>query len=69
MRARFYALTATGGKGAVRKSIEKKQKKIIQKEKKSRPFGKGGTNSEGLSLKRTHSWRGREEAKKRRKVE
>ena len=38
VRARYDALAATGGKGAVKKAIEKKQKKISQKEKKSRPF-------------------------------
>jgi len=40
VRARYEALAA-GGKGAVKKAIEKKQKKISQKEKKSRPFGRG----------------------------
>ena len=38
VKARYDALAAEGGKGAVRKAIEKKQKKIGQKEKKSRPF-------------------------------
>lgn len=37
-RARYDALAAEGGKRAVRKVIEKKRKKIGQKEKKSRPF-------------------------------
>jgi ribosomal RNA-processing protein 36 len=40
MRARYEALVATG-KGAVKKAIEKKQKKLGQKEKRSRPFGRG----------------------------
>jgi ribosomal RNA-processing protein 36 len=40
MRARYEALAATG-KGAVKKAIEKKQKKRNQKEKRSRPFGRG----------------------------
>jgi ribosomal RNA-processing protein 36 len=47
VRARFEAL-ATGGKMAVKKAIEKKQKKISQKEKKSRPFARiqaGGKRS------------------------
>lgn len=38
VEARYEALAAQGGKRAVRKAIEKKQKKIGQKEKKSRPF-------------------------------
>ena len=38
VKARYDALAAEGGKRAVRKAIEKKQKKIGQKEKKSRPF-------------------------------
>jgi ribosomal RNA-processing protein 36 len=38
VKARYNALAAEGGKGAVRKAIEKKQRKIGQKEKKSRPF-------------------------------
>ncbi|KAF9453857.1 DUF947-domain-containing protein [Macrolepiota fuliginosa MF-IS2] len=41
-RARYEALAAEGGKRAVKKAIEKRQKKISQKEKKSRPFPKGG---------------------------
>lgn len=39
-RARYEALAAEGGRRAVKKAIEKKQKKISQKEKKSRPFPK-----------------------------
>ena len=38
VKARYDALAAEGGKRAVRKAIEKKQKKIGQKEKKSRPL-------------------------------
>ncbi|KAF7306896.1 hypothetical protein MIND_00482100 [Mycena indigotica] len=41
MRARYEALASEGGSRAVKKAIEKKQRKIGQKEKKSRPFGKG----------------------------
>ncbi|KAK7064260.1 hypothetical protein R3P38DRAFT_3301834 [Favolaschia claudopus] len=40
LRARYDALAREGGKRAVKKAIEKKQKKIGQKEKKSRPFAK-----------------------------
>ncbi|KAF8521499.1 hypothetical protein JB92DRAFT_2890686 [Gautieria morchelliformis] len=39
VRARMDAIAATGGKRAVKKAIEKKQRKVGQKEKKSRPFG------------------------------
>ncbi|KAG6911997.1 hypothetical protein DXG01_000245 [Tephrocybe rancida] len=42
MKARYEALAGEGGKRAVKKVIEKKQKKIGQKEKKSRPFVKDG---------------------------
>ncbi|TFK41202.1 hypothetical protein BDQ12DRAFT_733513 [Crucibulum laeve] len=42
VRARYDALAADGGKRAVKKAIEKKQKKMNQKEKKSRPYPKGG---------------------------
>lgn len=40
-RARYDALAA-GGKRAVQKAIERKQKKLGQKEKRSRPFPKSG---------------------------
>lgn len=58
MRARYEALEATGGKAAVKKAIAKKQKKIGQKEKKSRPFprGRGGPETqEHGPRKRSHS--------------
>ncbi|KAJ4486064.1 hypothetical protein J3R30DRAFT_3326873 [Lentinula aciculospora] len=42
VRARYDAIAEQGGQRAVKKSIEKKRKKIAQKEKKSRPFPKGG---------------------------
>jgi ribosomal RNA-processing protein 36 len=48
VRARYDALAATGGKSAVKKAIEKKQKKITQKEKKSRPFARERPVGEGL---------------------
>ena len=38
VRARMDAIATTGGKRAVKKAIEKKQRKVGQKEKKSRPF-------------------------------
>ncbi|EDR14971.1 uncharacterized protein LACBIDRAFT_300621 [Laccaria bicolor S238N-H82] len=37
-QARYEALAADGGSRAVKKAIEKKQKKVSQKEKKSRPY-------------------------------
>ncbi|THH16826.1 hypothetical protein EW146_g3877 [Bondarzewia mesenterica] len=40
LKARYDAVAAEGGRGAVRKAIEKKQKKISQKETKSRPFAR-----------------------------
>jgi len=52
VRARYEALAAEGGQRAVKKTIEKKQKKMGQKEKRSRPFqsrdgydGQEGANS------------------------
>ncbi|KAI0068239.1 DUF947-domain-containing protein [Artomyces pyxidatus] len=42
LKARYEAVAAEGGKGAVRKVIEKKQKKLSQKETKSRPFARQG---------------------------
>ena len=41
MRAKFDALAESGGRSAVKKAIEKKQKKVAQKEKKKRPFAPG----------------------------
>jgi len=38
LRARYDALAASGKPGVVKKAIEKKQRKIAQKEKRSRPF-------------------------------
>ena len=47
VRAKYEALESAGGKGAVKKAIEKKQKKINQKEKKKRPFGPGNGGGGG----------------------
>ncbi|RDX55784.1 DUF947-domain-containing protein [Lentinus brumalis] len=62
LRAKLDALAASGGKGAVRKAIEKKQKKVDQKEKKKRPFAAGQAprnaplrGDGGPSRKRPHS--------------
>ncbi|KAL1739973.1 hypothetical protein HDZ31DRAFT_68403 [Schizophyllum fasciatum] len=40
-KARYDALAKEGGRSAVSKAIDKKRKKIAQKEKKARPFAKG----------------------------
>ena len=76
VRARYDALAATGGKSAVKKAIEKKQKKISQKEKKSRPFARqrpdGGDGQVSNSAKRPFSSSSRAEGgrfEKRRRVE
>ena len=58
VRARYDALAATGGKNAVKKAIEKKHKKISQKEKKFRPFAgerSSGKGQEAGSGKRPFS--------------
>ena len=59
-KARYDALASSGGDRAVKRAIEKKQKKIGQKEKKSRPFGK---------RKAGHSEGGEDRFNKRRRVE
>ena len=41
VKAKFEALAESGGRSAVRKAIEKKQKKVGQKEKKRRPYAPG----------------------------
>ncbi|EPQ60679.1 DUF947-domain-containing protein [Gloeophyllum trabeum ATCC 11539] len=45
-KARYEALASSGGGLAVKKAIEKKQRKISQKEKKSRPFAPRRTDGE-----------------------
>lgn len=40
MQARFEALAKEGGQKAIRKAIEKKGKKMSQKERRSRPYSK-----------------------------
>lgn len=67
MRARFDALAAEGGKRAVKKAIEKKLKKVNQKEKKSRPFPKGGfAVGEGFNKRALESQQGDRPHKRRR---
>ncbi|OCH92675.1 DUF947-domain-containing protein [Obba rivulosa] len=62
LRAKYDALAAEGGKRAVKKAIEKKQKKVSQKEKKRRPFASGPSREDrsrnreaAASGKRPHS--------------
>ncbi|KAF9076231.1 hypothetical protein BDP27DRAFT_1398466 [Rhodocollybia butyracea] len=56
VKARYNAITEQGGQKAVKKSIEKKRKKIAQKEKKSRPFAKESfTESSGSSKRHFES--------------
>lgn len=62
VRARYDALAAAGGKGAVKKAIERKQKKVGQKEKKRRPFGADGGEQ---SRKRTYEDDGNGQRKRR----
>ncbi|KEP55754.1 DUF947 family protein [Rhizoctonia solani 123E] len=40
LKAKFDDLAASGGQNAVRKAIDKRKKKVAQKEKKARPFSK-----------------------------
>jgi len=70
MRARYDALATSGGKSAVKKSIEKKQRKITQKEKRLRPLPKerGPEGQERVPTKRLHNWHSQEGGYKRRKL-
>lgn len=53
-KAKYEALAGAGGRGAVRKAIERKQRKVNQKEKKRRPFvpgeGRGRPNANRIPL-------------------
>ena len=68
LKARFEALQAEGGKRAVKKAIEKKQKKVAGKEKKSRPFAKGAFSEGGGAGGGGGGGGGDGAARKRRKV-
>lgn len=46
-KARFEALAKDGGQRAVKKAIAKKQKKVSQQEKRSRPFTTGHGHKRG----------------------
>jgi ribosomal RNA-processing protein 36 len=68
MKARYEDIASSGGKRAVKKAIDKKQKKISQKEKKSRPFpARQPGDSAGGSRKRPARFALAEEPSKRRK--
>ncbi|KAI0322649.1 hypothetical protein OF83DRAFT_541926 [Amylostereum chailletii] len=74
LKARYDAMAAEGGRKAVKKAIEKKQKKISQKETKSRPFARpNGTDDSGSSKRRFSNGDGGDSGvhrnNKRRKVE
>jgi len=47
LKARYEALAKEGGQRAVKKAIEKRQKKVHQKEKRSRPYPKESRKWEG----------------------
>lgn len=69
-KARLDAIASVGGKQAVKKAIEKKQKKIGQKEKKMRPFPRS-EGTERSNSKRRHPYVGSADSGrgvKRRKV-
>lgn len=66
LRAKYEALAASGGRGAVKKAIDKRQKKANQKEKKKRPFAPG---SAGMPRKRPGGTEGDDQRSgKRRRV-
>ena len=45
LKSKFDALAKEGGQSAVKKAIERRQTKVAQKEKKSRPFAPRSTSS------------------------
>ncbi|KAJ3790937.1 hypothetical protein GGU10DRAFT_302186 [Lentinula aff. detonsa] len=63
VRARYDAIAEQGGHRAVKKSIEKKRKKIAQKEKKSRPLA-NGTYLESRSFEHNSHDRHRQKRRK-----
>ncbi|KAF8585529.1 DUF947-domain-containing protein [Ramaria rubella] len=68
VRARLEAIEASGGKRAVKKAIEKKQKKVGQREKKSRPFAATG-RGDSSRKRRSAEGEGRERRFKRPRVD
>ena len=65
VRARYDALAADGGKRAVKRAMEKKQKKVGQKEKKSRPIPRA-RNRERFILEGDSREEGHSSSKRRR---
>ncbi|KAH7912531.1 hypothetical protein BJ138DRAFT_988671, partial [Hygrophoropsis aurantiaca] len=69
VKARYEAIANAGGKRAVKKAIEKREKKINQKEKKSRPFARGQSDMKEDTRKRPARFNsGGDRHTKRRKV-
>lgn len=66
VRVRYEALAAEGGGRAVKKAMEKRQKKISQKEKKSRPFPREGFG--GMEERSRRGDLGQGQSSKRRRV-
>ncbi|KAG9078129.1 rRNA biogenesis protein rrp36 [Ceratobasidium sp. UAMH 11750] len=52
LQAKFDDLAASGGQNAVRKAIDKRKKKLAQKEKKARPFSKAQARASTQSQNR-----------------
>lgn len=54
LKARFDAIAEQGGQRAVKKAIDKRKKKVAQKEKRERPYAKGqiGGGSATPSMRR-----------------
>ncbi|KLO17037.1 DUF947-domain-containing protein [Schizopora paradoxa] len=68
LKARHDALVETGGKAAVKKAIEKRQRKVNQKEKRSMPsFAPRTPNTESSSSLKRHRTSSDSNHKKRRK--
>jgi len=63
VRARYDALAADGGKRAVKRAMEKKRKRVGQKEKKSRPFPRGALSSVRERFRRGLDGNSREEGR------
>ncbi|KAI0032742.1 hypothetical protein K488DRAFT_70391 [Vararia minispora EC-137] len=68
LKARYDALAAEGGKRAVKKAIQKKQKKVSQKETRSRPFARGGDGSASQKRPRDAAAAGAHTPNKRRRL-
>ncbi|KAG9100138.1 rRNA biogenesis protein rrp36 [Ceratobasidium sp. 370] len=65
LQAKFDDLAASGGQNAVRKAIDKRKKKLAQKEKKARPFSKAQARA---STQRQDRGEGSGDGRKRRRM-